>query len=336
MRKIFKSAFAGFAILCSTSLTSCSNEIPETTENDKDNLVTISSITVPLYINDSNTPNTRTSYEDDEANGVIKVKWVLEDVIYVGVPTDGGESGQTVDITDQSSGFKAYKVSSIDESGKTATFTPSAEDEAYSGTAGTNVLAYYSSGIKVNTKHQQITYDFKKQSVHGNDNLKFLHESDLMRASSTIQEDGTLGDFKFEHEFGFIKLKMTNITTLDGTTEKWKNININVSGEGNSFNKYKYKYKNSEVAYEASSTSISITINYIKTNATTLDAFFAIVPTTFSQNADSKMEIILTDESGNKQMSYALKPGAAIEKGKCYTINAPMETITTASEQTAE
>lgn len=347
MRKIFKSAFAGLAILCSTSLTSCSNEIPsmenenikesdvvETTENDKDNLVTISSITVPLYINDSSTTNSRTSYEDDEANGVIKVKWVLNDTIYVGVPAKVGDGGGTVKITDTSSGFKAYKVSAIDETGKTATFTPSEEGGAYTAEEGTNVLAYYGTGddMQVNTKYGQLTYkNPTKQSVHTSQNLKFLYEYDFMSASTTVTADGTL-DFKFQHEVGFLKLRMTN---LDTDNISWKTIQLSLSGENNIFKKYKYKVNTGEVSYEDDVTTINLNINYYNKKSE-IEIFVALMPTTFSQETDSKMEIILTDENGTNEMRYALRPGTAIEKGKCYTINAPMVATTTISGNTTQ
>lgn len=339
MRKIFKSVFASLAVLFCTSLASCSNEITDvenennsesdlsgTTENDSNNLVTISTITVPLYTNDSETPASRTSYDNNDDGG-INVKWLVDDIIYVGVPAnEGTENGSTVEITAENSGFKAYKVSSIDESGKTATFIPTGE--AYTAEDGTNVLAFYGEGIQINTKYGQVIYkNPTKQSVNTNQNLKFLYKYDFMSASTTVTADGAL-DFKFQHEVGFLKLKMTNLDT----NIAWQTIQISISGDGNSFKSYKYK---NGVSYPDDNTTLNLNINYYNKKSE-IEVFVAIIPTTFSQETDSKMEIILTDKDGTNEMRRTLKPGAAIEAGKCYPIEVPMTTTISASDQTGE
>lgn len=232
---------------------------------------------------------TRTSYEEE--NNIIKAKWEEDDIIYVGYPASG--LSEEVAISDASSGFSVFTISSLSDDGKTATFTGQIPADLEG-----NIMAFYGNAEFIKVSKSGVKLDFTTQGQAISE-IADLEGYDFMTASATYSASDENLSLNFSHECAILKINASGFT--GGMS--LQNMNLSFS-DGNA------KFCN----------SVTITVDVNKTYETTDNIVLNLDGTTASAEgkissycmlltngitATEKLLIDVTAAEGSKKYIYS-------------------------------
>ena len=300
MKYNFKNiAFFATATLAMGAFSACSNEIENIDEPQKET----KTITFTATLGEDNSLS-RTSHEEDTSNGELKlkVKWVINDIIYVGEPK-GTWQNIGSDLN-----FKQFKVTEVSEDGKVATFSYTGEDITW-GNNTTLFVAYGRSASLKATKDVSNSLTYIYQTTYYDE--QYLKNFDQL-GGITKYVDGKVENVKLDHIVSFLKFRMSGLPSGKITT-----INPEFTDGSKSFNQYA-RMTEENISSASASTTMGYAANSIfheSVENTVYEIYRAMPAQDLFDGKDLKITVIY--ENGDTYIGY-LYGLSNVELGKVY------------------